>query len=62
MSSGSYFNPHSPVGSDPKRLFVSGRYGISTHTPRMGSDLQALVFGDGVSLISTHTPRVGSDP
>lgn len=56
-----YFNPHSPHG---ERLGVRALrhylFTISTHVPRMGSDLD-LNHLEPCLLISIHAPRMGSD-
>ena len=56
------FNPRSPYGERQINLdWVLRQIKISTHAPRMGSDIQrakAAYFGQ---LISTHAPRMGSD-
>ena len=57
-----YFNPRSPHGERPFRLYFRGnRLGISIHAPRTGSDWRFahVVNSDNISI---HAPRTGSDP
>ena len=56
-----YFNPRSPHGERPFRLYFRGnRLGISIHAPRTGSDWRFahVVNSDNISI---HAPRTGSD-
>jgi len=56
-----YFNPRPPCGERPvlcDNLFFF--VVISIHAPRVGSDLNAVIYAR-YSSISIHAPRVGSD-
>ena len=57
-----YFNPRAPCGARrvPRPACLCSHQ-ISIHAPRVGRDLQPVVFPLEELIISIHAPRVGRD-